>query len=113
MDKKSNITRFSYNWNGKLNCRAFTTIRLLNKTKYAQGSVHQILLKNKERQVTDFGRAVVVEAKEIRGNNLNEFIAHLDTGYSMEEMKGILKKMYKGKNIEETMFSFVLFKYLD
>ena len=36
---KFDTINFSYNWNSKLNCSAFTTIRVKNDKKYRIGKV--------------------------------------------------------------------------
>lgn len=42
-DKECQHTiNFSTNWNGKLGCQAFTTIRLYNPGKYVEGRVYRI-----------------------------------------------------------------------
>lgn len=103
--------RFSYNWNNKLNCKFFTTLRRFNQEKYQAGEIYHIILKSRDRWVTDFGRAVAVDIKTIKGDNLNEFICGLDTGYSVEEAKGILKRMYKQDSVDDMLFNLILLKY--
>lgn len=94
---------FSYNWNNKLNCKAFTTIRLKNVNKYQIGKEYNILLKKQLLK-----SAIIEDIKTIYFNQINEFIARVDTGYSAEETKNILKKMYSKINIETQPFSFIL-----
>lgn len=36
--------KFSYNWNQKLNCKAFTTIRIHNDGKYVVGEIYNVYL---------------------------------------------------------------------
>jgi len=105
--------RFSYNWNGKIDCRCFTTIRLYNPEKYKKGAVHQVTLKTKGGWVKCPGKAEIIETKKIYGKDLNEFICRLDTGYSVEETKKVLSSMYKGKDIENTAFSYTLYSYTE
>lgn len=94
---------FSYNWNNKLNCKAFTTIRLKNVNKYQIGKEYNILLKKQLLK-----SAIIEDIKTIYFNQINEFIARVDTGYSAEETKNILKKMYSKINLETQPFSFIL-----
>lgn len=94
---------FSYNWNNKLNCKAFTTIRLRNANKYQIGKEYNILLKKQLLK-----SAIIEDIKTIYYNQINEFIARVDTGYSAEETKNILKKMYSKINLETQPFSFIL-----
>ena len=101
----SNTINFSTNWNNKLDCMAFTTIRLRNSNKYQIGREYRILLKKK------FKKNARIEAiKTIHYNQINEFIAHIDTGYSAHETKNIIQKMYSKINLEKQPFSFILLK---
>ena len=88
--------RFSYNWNNKLNCTAFTTIRLHNPIKYKVNQEYIIELDGKKKQYS----AIVKSISIFKLKQLNEFMAHIDTGYSMNETKEILMKMYKNKSID-------------
>ncbi|MFR9165016.1 MAG: ASCH domain-containing protein [Dysgonomonas sp.] len=83
---------FSYNWNNKLRCRCFTTLRLRNDEKYYKGARFEVSMSGYPK-----GKAKVVDIKIIKLNQINEWIARLDTGYSARETKDILKKMYKNK----------------
>lgn len=84
---------FNYNWNNKLDCKAFTTMRLSGN--YNVGDLVEIKLKNK---MHSFGK--IVDAKCFKLKDINNFIAYLDTGYDKIECKKILEKMYKNKNID-------------
>lgn len=100
-----NKLNFSYNWNNKLGCKCFTTIRIQN-TKYKIGSIHEVFHK-KER----LGIAEVVALRELRIRDLNEFVCRIDTGYSLEETKKILRRMYK--NADRELYNFVLLAWKD
>lgn len=101
MDKIS----FSFNWNNKLEAKAFTTIRLLQPDKYRTGETYQISLKRK-----DLFQAKIIEVKPFWLKDLNEFIAHLDTGYCKEECKNIIIKMYPNVNFLQKQLSLILLK---
>lgn len=88
MEKK--IIQFSYNWNNKLENKAFTTIRLHNPTKYKTGETYDIQLNE-----TPKGTATLTDKRTLRIEQLNEFICRIDTGYSQPETMEILKRMYK------------------
>ena len=83
---------FSYNWNSKLRCRNFTTLRLRNDGKYHKGARFEVSMQGYPK-----GKAKVVDVKIIKLDQINEWIARLDTGYSAQETKDIIKKMYKDK----------------
>jgi hypothetical protein len=92
--------KFGHNWNGKLQNTAFTTIRLFNPMKYQPGVVFSIILEKDGKTMARYGEASIAEIRKIRLDQINEFIARLDTGYSAEECKDMLKTMYKNKNID-------------
>ncbi len=108
--KDDGVVRFSYNWNSKLNCNSFTTIRRYNPDKYCPGKIHQVILKTRDRLNTDFGKAEIIDVKCLTLDQIskNEYISRIDTGYSAYETAGILRKMYKGIN-GKSLFSFVLY----
>jgi hypothetical protein len=96
-----NPLTFHHNWNGKLSNSAFTTLRLWNPSKYDTGVIFDILLTDRSDKVqTMYGEAAVADVKKLKINQINEFIARLDTGYSAEETINILKTMYKNKKID-------------
>lgn len=96
---------FSYNWNKKLDCDFFTTLRLYNPTKYKVGNKLIIEMKLVQQKVAE-----VVAHKKIMLADINEFIAGLDTGYSVEETKNIFRRMYPNANWQTQALSFVLLK---
>ena len=86
---------FSYNWNNKLNNKAFTTLRLHNPHKYKQGERYRIENSGQLR-----GIAVLKEIRTFTLASLNNFITFLDTGYNVSETKELLQRMYKAKSID-------------
>lgn len=95
---------FSCNWNNKLNCKAFTTIRLFNaKTKV--GNSYNIRLKGEVIKT-----AIVRDIKTFRLPQLTEYMAYLDTGYSKIETTGIITKIYQSRfaDVEAQTFMFIL-----
>ncbi len=104
MDKQYN---FSYDWNGKLSNKAFTTLRLSDK--FDVGDEIYVSLKNK--RLPD--KYLVKDRKAIKLESINEFVAYLDMGYSAEECRDVLRKMYSKKNINwetQTIFLYLLVK---
>ena len=95
---------FSYNWNNKLGCKIFSTIRIYNPNKYQIGQEYKIELNKKPIKI-----ASITDMKTIYLKDINEFIAGIDTGYSAFECKSILQKMYsKIQNLDKQPFSFIL-----
>lgn len=91
-----NVLNFSTNWNNKLDCQAFTTIRLDNE-KYNPGTLHSIRLKGKQYKRKLFQ---VVAKKVFLLADINEYTARIDTAYSAEECKEIIRTMYKHRAIK-------------
>lgn len=96
--------KFSYNWNNKLECLSFTTIRP-KSDKYKVGEVYQINLKGQSK-----GTATIAEIKEFKLEKINEFIARLDTGYSREKCIEIISTMYKNQDVSKMTFQLILLK---
>ncbi len=88
-----NTLNFSYNWSNKLDCKAFTTLRLSNR--FEPGEKIEVRLKDK---MHCFGE--IVDKKKFLLKDITEWIAYIDTGYDKEECKKVLQRMYKNKNID-------------
>lgn len=100
---------FTYNWNNKLNNKYITTLRL--SEKYFVGDEYKIVLKTKGLCKT-IGTALIINIKKLFLHQLNEFIAGLVTGYSVEECKKIIMRMYPNTDWSKTQIKLILFKYV-
>jgi len=98
--------QFSYNWNNKLDNKAFTTIRLHNPKKYIIGNVYDIEIKENPK-----GKATLHEIRTLKISQLNDFICYLDTGYNREQTIKMLQRMYKAINLNTALFDFCLLVY--
>lgn len=98
-------TKFSRNWNNKLDCNYFTTIRLYNPKKYEVGSVHEIWLND-----VQIGRAQVVDQQMRTPQTLTETEAMLDAAMLKAELLKMLCRMYKRPEGAMLSLSFVTFK---
>jgi hypothetical protein len=78
---------FNYNWNGKLNCDCFSTIRLSGR--FDVGDEVNISFKN-EFLTT----AKVVSKVATRLLKLTDYVCYLDTGYCRDATIQIITKMY-------------------
>lgn len=85
MEQISDI-KFSCNWNGKLNCTAFTTLR---RKHYRVGERLVVKLNGNEIKTV-----LVKEKRTFDYTQITEFEAYQDTGYSKEATIKILEKMY-------------------
>lgn len=86
---------FSYNWNKKLYCRFFTTIRLANYKKYHVGNVYRIM--HKENYAFD---GMIVKIEYYKLHEIPEAVCMLDTGLTKPETIELIQKKYSGKNID-------------
>lgn len=91
--------KFSYNWNKKLDCNAFTSLRLSGR--FNVGDEVNIKLIGKKALI-DKGLAICKGKKRLTLDAINEYIALLDTGYSSDECKQIIKRMYPKINQWDT-----------
>ena len=87
------ILAFSNNWNNKLGCDFFTTLRLSGR--FEKGQRVEIWLGE-----TNLGIAEIRDKRSLKIEHINDFIAGIDTGYPPQETIEILKQMYKGKAVD-------------
>ena len=104
------IIKFSQNWNGKLNCTAFTTIRLHNPQKHQIGQYYEIQHNSHTK-----GIAKLIDIETFTIDKINERVAYLDTGYSREKTINIIKNMYKnfGLNWDTQQIDVLLLIYIN
>lgn len=94
---------FSYNWNNKLDCKAFTTIRVFNPLIHEPGQQVLVMFNDKFKFAAE-----IIEVKKFKIKDTSEFVARLDTGYTKEICIDIISKMYKNRNPDELMFALIL-----
>lgn len=101
--------KFSFDWNRKLQNKAFTTIRL-NDQKYQMGVRYLIELKGEIK-----GVATLVDMRKLTIDQLNNFVTYLDTGYNVEQTTRLLQTMYKNQKVdwESQLLVFCLLVYDD
>ncbi len=102
---------FSYNWNNKLQCKAFTTIRLRQDQKYQVGEEYKIILQPKGKEPDAKGIAEIKAIKHFKLDALTEFISYIDTGYNREECEKIIRRMYSKLDLKKQELSFILLKF--
>ncbi len=97
---------FSSNWNNKLQCQSFTTIRLFCPAKYEIGNSYQIFLNGQLVK-----SATIFDIKNFYLKDISNYISYLDANLSPEEFKLLMIKFYGKKcNIDTQLFSFILLK---
>jgi hypothetical protein len=99
---------FSTNWNNKLFCNYFTTIRPKSH-KYIVGNKYSIVSPVKTNPRFE---ATIVKILEFSFDNLNDILLVLDTGYLPNEAKEIIKKMYPS-NYNQLKYYWLLLKRIE
>lgn len=79
---------FSHNWNNKLQCTAFTTLRLSDR--FQIGDKVDIYLKHRR-----LGTGVVTGKIPTTFHAITDGVAYIDTGYPALKCREILQTMYK------------------
>lgn len=102
---------FTHNWNNKLNCKAFTSIRLTDR--FEIDDEVKIFLKKDKTNVC-LGIVRVVSYRIFKLDQLNDYVALLDTGYGVEECKKIIIRMNAkfNRDLSTAEFRLYLFKYV-
>lgn len=103
-----NKLEFSANWNNKLDCKCFTTIRIYNPTKHYKGATFEVFFKNQYKS-----KVAVLSVGIIKINDLTDYICYLDTGYSKSETFEILRKMYPRIDFDKQHLAVVLLKKIE
>jgi len=80
--------KFSYNWNNKLNCNFFTTIRKVNPL-HKVGEIYDIYVNE-----TSFFKAKIIHMYSTHVSGLTECQCLHDTGYPKAETRAMLAKMH-------------------
>lgn len=89
--------KFSDNWNKKLNCKWFTTIRQSGRLEV--GDKVDIIFGEQHQKF-----CVIMDKKHLRIKNLTLAICALDTGYDREETIKIIGKMFGCEKIDPEAF---------
>jgi hypothetical protein len=106
---------FNYNWNQKLNCRSFSTVRIENPKKYILNQECQVVLKQAgNRPEIMLGIARIKYITNFLLYAVNPGISYLDANLSPDDYKIMVLKMYKNANIDfhTHRLSFIIFQYI-
>jgi hypothetical protein len=107
---------FSYNWNNKLDCRSFSTVRLANPNKYQLLELYEVIQHNgKNKPVLKRGIARLQAITPFYLDKVTPGITFLDTNLPKIDFIKLVKTMYKNKNIDfnKKRMYFLIFQYLD
>lgn len=101
--------KFSHNWNRKLHCDYFTTIRIHNEEKYRPGNKLDVIWGGQNCDPVE-----IIDRKVFFLKDMNHFMASLDTGYTLEEAKEIIRKIYSNvkPSPDQIRYDFVLCKWI-
>ena len=94
--------KFNHNWNNKLDCKCFTTVRLKYDAKYFVGAKFSVDFKGK------FFYVIVRDVRHFMLKDLDLFTAMLDTGYSTFEFRNIIRTMYPRIDFSQQQLSCIL-----
>jgi len=112
MDKS--VISFSHNWNNKLSCDVFTTVRIENKGKYKPNQLYDIVLSsNSQKEPVSQGKARIMLIQPFLLDNVSEGIALIDTGLNKLKFIELVRTMYKNTGIDFTSkrMSLIFLKY--
>lgn len=94
------IINYSYNWNNKLLCDCWSTIRLANCNKYQLHETYEHRLIKKDNKFSFIRLGKLVYLKTINLYTLTNAMSFMDCALSKPETIALLKTMYKNKNID-------------
>lgn len=99
---------FSANWNNKLLCQIFPTMRLANPDKYVVGRIYNCFLGK------DFiGRVELVKINQFKLQSISDEVAFVDTGKSASYLRTLLQNFYPRANWHTQKLYWLWFKHLD
>lgn len=102
------LLKFDQNWNCKLYCNVFTTLRPRNDEAHFIGAKFDAYLKE-----TFMGDVEVMQVVNLANlDKMTDAMALIDTGYGKAETIEILETLYIGlvENIRETEFSYIVLR---
>jgi len=101
---------FSRNWNNKLDCNQFSTIRLRND--YANVLEDVVVCKLTDKKDKRNFRAIIKYIFHFRLKDMTDAMARLDMDLPLSKAKTVLYRMYgkKVKDLNIQQFSFMVLK---
>lgn len=106
---------FSSNYNHKLNCKSFSTVRLQNEEKYVIGHLFRISLVRKVTgQNVEFALARLVSSHNFYLKDATPAMSYLDANLNVKDFVNLIQGLYcKQKvNFNIKKLSFLVFQYL-
>ncbi len=106
---------FTHNWNQKLNCRSFSTVRIENPIKYRLNQEYRIYLKQTGlKQPIDKGVAILKHIEYFNLYEVNEAVCYLDANLNRDTFIKLVLTMYKNSGVDFRVkrMAFMIFQYL-
>ena len=106
---------FTHNWNQKLNCRSFSTVRIENPIKYRLNQEYRVqLLQVKGKPPIDKGIAVLKHIEYFNLFDVNPAVCYLDANLNKETFIKLVLTMYKNSGIDfnTKRMSFLVLQFL-
>jgi hypothetical protein len=94
-DENTGEIKFSHNWNNKLNCRCFTSIKMTDK--YNLGELYKVYYKDRL-----IGTAKIRAINKLPISKITEAMAYIEAGMSKAELLKIIGTDIVGVN-EQTI----------
>lgn len=104
----STDVEFSRNWNKKLNCDFFPTIRCTNTQKYYPGAVHRVICKGEY-----CFNAQIVSVQHTFLKDLPNMYCLMDAGHTHAETKALMKSIYPKYDFDKYTISIIIYRKLD
>lgn len=103
--------KFSHNFNKKLFCNCFTSFRVFNDAKYKIGRQYLIRLKIR-KEYRNICEAELVTYQVFKLEEVPEYLARLDTGFTKEDFIQVLERIYINYHVDihQANFMMLLFK---
>jgi len=106
---------FSYNWNNKLSCKSFSTVRLWNEKKYQLLDLFEVIVKqDAQHPKMSLGIARLQVINKFLLHKVTPGMTFIDTNLSVIDFQQLVKTMYKNKGIDFKAhpMCFLVFQYL-
>lgn len=89
-----NVIRFTKNWNNKLFCDCFTSIRL-DQDKYQVGIQYDATLTTPDGKAILIKYVTCVTKTVLTIDQITDAMAWVDTGMNADKCRAMIKKMYE------------------
>lgn len=106
---------FSDNFNNKLDCKSFSTVRLFNSDKYIMLDLFEITLKGKKDKPRFIkGIARLQYVTKFKLDKVTPGMSFLDANMGVLDFQLLMVDLYKNKriNFKKDFLSFLVFQYL-